>query len=62
VYQYLGRENDELSTIYIDWDGKDNNRNPLSSGVYYYLAEVTFDVVDPKQRVQNIKGWVHLIR
>jgi gliding motility-associated-like protein len=49
-------------SIYIDWDGKDNNGKELPTAVYYYNAEVTFDVVDPARKKQNIKGWVHLIR
>lgn len=49
-------------TIYIDWNGKDNNSQELATGVYYYSAEVTFDVVDPAQQTRTIRGWVHLIR
>jgi hypothetical protein len=49
-------------TIYIDWDGNDNNGKELSSGVYYYSAEVIFDVVDPKNQKQIIKGWVQIVR
>ncbi|MBK5277575.1 MAG: gliding motility-associated C-terminal domain-containing protein [Bacteroidia bacterium] len=49
-------------SIYIDWDGRDNNSRELSAGVYYYNANVTFDVVDPSQKKKSIKGWVHLIR
>jgi len=49
-------------SIYIDWDGKDNNGKELAGAVYYYNAEVTFDAVDPSKQKQNIKGWVHLIR
>jgi hypothetical protein len=62
VYTYTGRINDDINTIYIDWRGVDKSGNPLSSGVYFYLAEVTFDVVDTNERVKNIKGWVHLVR
>jgi len=49
-------------TIYIDWDGRDDNGRELSTGVYYYAAEVTFDSVDPAKQNQLIKGWVHLMR
>ncbi len=59
VYNY--RSGSE-GTIYIDWDGRDNNGRELSGGVYYYIAEVTFITVDPAKRNQTIKGWVHIFR
>ncbi len=59
VYSY---ESGGERTIYIDWDGHDNNGKELSTGVYYYSAEVTFDVVDPSKKTRKYKGWVHLIR
>lgn len=59
VYTY---ESGSEKTIYIDWDGRDNNGKELSGGVYYYSAEVIFDVVDPKDQLQIIKGWVHIVR
>jgi len=49
-------------SIYIDWDGRDDNGKELTGGVYYYSADVTFDVVKPAAQRQTIKGWVHLIR
>lgn len=59
VYNYTsGGEN----TIFVDWDGRDSGGKPLASGIYFYKADVTFDVVDPNKRVQTIKGWVHLVR
>lgn len=56
-YQSGGERN-----IYIDWDGRDHSGQELPAGVYYYIANVTFDVVDPAKQTQDIKGWVHLIR
>jgi len=59
VYTYQsGGEN----TIYINWNGKDNDGKDLSAGVYYYNARVIFTVVDPAQRTKDIKGWVQIIR
>ncbi len=49
-------------SIYIDWDGKDDNGKDLVAGVYYYNAEVTFTVVDPSQKTRNIHGWVQIVR
>lgn len=49
-------------SIYIDWDGRDNGGKELATGVYYYIAEVTFDVVNPAEQTKTIKGWVNLLR
>lgn len=59
VYSY---ESGGERTIYVDWDGRDADGRELSTGVYYYVADVTFDSVDPDKRNQIIKGWVQLMR
>lgn len=59
VYNY---ESGGERTIYIDWDGRATDGTELASGVYYYIAEVTFDSVDPKKQNKIIKGWVHILR
>lgn len=64
VYSYNGDvfgKGGERS-IFIDWDGRDSQGTDLSEGVYFYVAEVTYDVVDPAKSVQSLKGWVHLVR
>jgi hypothetical protein len=59
VYSYRsGSEN----TIFIDWDGRASDGSDLAAGVYYYIAHVTFNSVDPAKQEQTIKGWVHLTR
>ncbi len=62
VYNYVGLKGDDGRSVYIDWDGRDNSGVALSSGVYYYVADVTFDVVDPSKQNRTLKGWVHLLR
>lgn len=59
VYDY---ESGAERNIFIDWDGRDNSGADVSAGVYYYSAKVTYTVVDPANRVQNIRGWVQIIR
>jgi hypothetical protein len=47
--------------IYIRWKGRGNNGELLSNGTYYYVVEVTYRVLDPDKRHQQIKGWVQLM-
>jgi hypothetical protein len=60
-FESVKGDNREKS-IYIDWDGRDNNGTIVASGVYYYVADVTFKTLDESKRNQTIKGWVHLVR
>lgn len=61
VYEYESEPSNENKSIYVDWDGKDENGVELATAVYYYVAEVTFTVLDPDERVKIFKGWVHLL-
>jgi hypothetical protein len=62
VYTYTGASNDDVNTIYIDWDGRADDGSDLTTGIYYYVAEVTFNSVDPNNANKIVKGWVHLLR
>ncbi len=62
VYSYTGQVNDDVNNIWIDWDGRSNEGQPLSTGIYFYVAEVTFIGIDPSVKYKTIKGWVHLVR
>ena len=59
VYHYKSNDG---GSIAIEWDGKDTNGHELATGVYFYSAKVTFNVMDPTQQIQEIKGWVQLVR
>jgi hypothetical protein len=60
VYEYEADVQKDES-IYIDWDGKDKNGNRLDPAVYYYVAEVTFKVLNPSEASKTFKGWVHIL-
>lgn len=62
VYSYSGASNDDVNSIYIDWDGRAEDGSDLATGIYYYVAEVKFNSVDPSKAQKTIKGWVHLLR
>ena len=47
---------------YVFWDGSSNTGREVDDGVYFYSADVTFDVRDPAAQRKIIKGWIHLIR
>jgi hypothetical protein len=64
VYTYTGNANDDNfnSDILINWDGRSNDGKDLSTGVYYYVAEVSFLAIRPENKHKTLKGWIHLLR
>ena len=67
VFDRTGKEVFDLqyekeSSIFIHWDGKNNAGSPLASGVYFYVSEVTFDVLPSGQQKKTYKGWIQLLK
>ncbi|MFY0606061.1 MAG: gliding motility-associated C-terminal domain-containing protein [Cyclobacteriaceae bacterium] len=60
VFQYDSYE--QPDGIYINWDGTNKFGQDLPSGVYYYSVEVERDVLEVKDRLQTVNGWVQILR
>ena len=67
VFDRTGKEVFDLQyekepSIFIHWDGKNNAGSPLAAGVYFYVSEVTFDVLPGGQQKKTYKGWIQLLK
>lgn len=67
VYNRWGEKIYSVSTAEVEnnsifWDGSSTSGRDAEAGIYFYSANVTFDVRDPSRRNKQFKGWVHLIR
>ena len=67
VYDRYGKEVynnlDEVEkSVLIKWDGRNNSGKEMPSAVYYYLAEVTFDVLNKDLRKKEYRGWLQLLK
>ncbi len=67
VYNRLGKrlfeyESGGENDIFINWNGNSDSGQQLSSGIYYYEADVTFDILDTDFSTRKLKGWIHLVR
>jgi hypothetical protein len=65
IYDRWGREIYSVSagpeTDFNLWDGSGKSSKEASTGIYFYQANILFDMRDPSQSRQQIKGWVHVI-
>jgi hypothetical protein len=68
AYNRWGRKVFETTDdILIKWNGRmgrgsDTSDGDLSTGVYYYQAEVKFYRLRRSDEVFKIKGWVHILK
>lgn len=67
VYDRWGKQIYQLRdykerSIYIRWNGRDNDGREVPPGVYYYRADVQYVTIDPEKEFEVFKGWVHLVR
>lgn len=61
VFTYNSLESNE-NDIFIRWDGRDKDGSELPAGTYFYSGTVFFDVLDPTEQSQDLKGTIQIIR
>lgn len=59
---YRRRSETPETAVNLEWDGRDDNGVIVPAGVYYYAANVVFDVLDMDGRERMYRGWVQLVR
>jgi len=67
VFDRSGKQVFDLSqadepSVFINWDGKTSGGIELSPGVYFYVAEVTFDVLSTSNPTKTYNGWVQILK
>ena len=61
VFEYNSSDNSEAG-ILINWNGKTEDGRDLPSGVYFYSAEVQYDVLAVTEDRATLSGWVQILR
>ena len=63
IYNRYGVKVYESSGDTLNWDGKTSNGLDLTSGTYFYVAQVVIQRLDKADEVPaTIKGWIELIK
>ena len=64
IFNYESKNGSESSSndFLINWNGKTNSGIELPSGVYFYTAEVTFDILDQSMANKVYNGWVQILK
>jgi len=60
--QVYDLDNEPEKSLLINWDGRTNDNLELPAGVYYYVAEVTFDVLETSESEKTYNGWVQILK
>ncbi|MDW3193497.1 MAG: gliding motility-associated C-terminal domain-containing protein [Cytophagales bacterium] len=61
IFDYDSSEDAETG-ILINWNGKSNDGSDLPAGVYFYSAEVQYDVLAASEDQITLNGWVQILR
>jgi hypothetical protein len=54
-------ESVDPEVCWIEWNGIYDNGQKVSTGIYFYQAIVTYDVLDPANESDNINGWISVL-
>ncbi|MEH0157009.1 gliding motility-associated C-terminal domain-containing protein [Limibacter armeniacum] len=61
IYEF-NSESDDGSDVEIMWNGENKNGKIISSGTYFYQADVQFYRLNEADEKVTIKGWIQVIR
>ncbi|MCW5911199.1 MAG: gliding motility-associated C-terminal domain-containing protein [Cyclobacteriaceae bacterium] len=46
----------------VQWNGRDNKGREVDTGIYFFIANIEFQVSNQKERFSEVKGWVQLMK